>query len=95
MLTEIKTNTLHYFEDAQCRKQGEYKDWHINGTLWYHCFYIDDMIHGERKVWSKYGTLKYHDFWVHGGLYRDLLVNPVDNKDKFLIALETGAKWLC
>ena len=96
MLTEVKINTLHYFEDAQRRLQGEYKRWwRRDGNLRVHCFFVNGKRHGEFKVWSKYGTLKYHEFWVHGGLYRDLLVNPVDNKDKFLITIETGGKWLC
>ena len=95
MLKEIKSDRWHFFKDARHRFQGEYKSWHSNGNMWGHCFFVDDAYHGERKVWRKDGTLKCHDFWVHGGLYRDLLVNPVDNKDKFLIALETGAKWIC
>ena len=95
MLTEYKTDNVHFFEDTQGRRQGEFKSWYGDGNMGSLCFHVDDMIHGERKVWRKDGTLKYHDFWVHGKFYRDLLVNPVDNKDKFLIALETGAKWLC
>ena len=94
MLTEYKDDTRHYFIDAQGRYQGEAK-WWDNGNMWGHCFFVDDAYHGERKRWHEDGTLLYHDFWVHGGLYRDLLLSPVDNKDKFLIALETGGKWLC
>ena len=95
MLTEVKADTRHYFIDAQDRIQGEAKWWWDNGTMWEHCFYIDDKCHGERKIWDPDGTLVSHKFWVNDDIYRDLLVNPVDNKDKFLIALETGAKWLC
>ena len=94
MLTEYKNDFHHYFIDAQCRYQGEAK-WWDNGNMWNHCFYVDDAYHGERKWWNEDGTLRHHDFWVHGKLYRDLLVDPVDNKDKFLIALETGGKWIC
>ena len=96
MLTEVKADTRHYFIDAKNRIQGEYKTWwYANGQLLEHCFYIDDEYHGERKYWDPDGTLVSHKFWVNDDIYRDLLVNPVDNKDKFLIALETGAKWLC
>ena len=95
MLAEYKSDTRHYFLDAQGRMQGEAKLWWDNGTMWEHCFFVDDMIHGERKVWRKDGTLMSHAFYAHDELYRDLLVNPVDEKDKFVIALETGGKWLC
>ena len=95
MLTERKSDTRHYFLDAQGRMQGEYKSWWPNGNMWGHCFYIDDKCHGECKWWRKDGTLMQHYFYAHGKLYRNLIENPVDEKDKFIIALETGAKWLC
>ena len=95
MLTEYKTDRWHFFEDAQGRYQGEYKDWYVNGNLWEHCFYVDNKRHGECKCWNEYGKLRYHDFYVHGELYRDLIKEPVYEKDKFVIALETGAKWIC
>ena len=95
MLTEYKDDTRHYFEDAQGRKQGEAKLWWDNGQLGEHCFFVNEKRHGERKVWNDDATLLYHTFWVHGKLYRNLIKEPVDDKDKFVIALETGAKWLC
>ena len=95
MLTERKTDTLHYFVDAKGRIQGEYKRWWINGNIYEHSFYVDDELHGESKWWRRDGTLMSHEFYVNGELYRDIIENPVDEKDKFIIALETGAKWLC
>jgi antitoxin component YwqK of YwqJK toxin-antitoxin module len=95
MLTETKTDMFHYFIDDEERYQGEYKDWHDNGQLCEHCFYVNDELHGEYKWLNDDGTLEWHQFWNNGKLYRDLLANPVDNKDKFIIALETGGGWLC
>jgi hypothetical protein len=94
MLTEYKNDTSHYFRDAKGRLQGEYKEWHENGQLRVHCFCVDDEVHGECKWWDKDGTLISHNFYEHSELYRDLLVNPVTEYDKFLITLETGSKWL-
>ena len=94
MLTEVKTKRLHFFRDAQDRMQGEAKWWWDNGALYKHCFYVDGKLHGVRKWWNKDGTLVSHKFWVNGEVYRDLIENPVDDKDKFLITLETGGKWL-
>ena len=95
MLAEVKTDALHYFVDAKGRIQGEYKRWWINGTMWEHCFYIDDKCHGECKWWRKDGTLMQHYFWDNGKVYRNLIIEPVDDKDKFLLTIETGGKWLC
>ena len=94
MLTEYKTKRLHFFEDAKNRFQGEYKSWHDNGNMWMYSFYVDDELHGESKWWRRDGTLMSHEFFVHDELYRDLIENPVDDKDKFIITLETGGKWL-
>ena len=95
MLKEYKNDNVHYFLDAKNRFQGEYKSWYVNGTLWEHSFHVDDKRHGERKMWNEDGTLLYHTFYVNDVEYRDLIKEPVDEKDKFIIALETGAKWLC
>ena len=95
MLTEVKDDRRHYFEDAESRLQGEGKWWWGNGNMWMHSFYVDDMIHGERKIWNEDGTLWSHRFYIDGEVYRDLIKEPVDYKDKFVIALETGGKWIC
>ena len=96
MLTEVKDDRRHYFEDDQGRRQGEYKSWHVNGNMWMYSFYVDGKLHGERKAWNGDGTLVSHTFWVNGKVYRsNLIVDPVDDKDKFVITLETGGKWLC
>ena len=95
MLTEYKTDRHHYFLDAQGRFQGEYKSWYVNGTLWEHSFFVNGRLHGERKWWDEDGTLWSHRFYIGGELYRDIIEEPVDDKDKFVIAIETGGKWIC
>ena len=75
--------------------QGEYKSWWPNGSMWGHCFFVNGRYHGERKRWDGHGTLIEHKFWVHDVEYRNLIENPVDEKDKFLITIETGGKWIC
>ena len=95
MLTEYETDRWHYFLDAKNRFQGEAKWLWDNGNMWEHCFYVDAELHGECKRWDIDGKLRYHYFYVNGKVYRELLVNPVDDKDKFLITIETGGKWLC
>ena len=95
MLTEYETDRWHYFLDAKGRFQGEAKWLWDNGNMWEHCFFVDDKYHGERKAWNGDGTLIHHEFYVNDEEYRDILLNPVDEKDKFLITLETGGKWLC
>ena len=74
---------------------GERKYWDPEGNICTHCFDVDGKLHGEHKWWNKDGTLVSHRFYIDDQVYRDLLVNPVDNKDKFLITIETGGKWLC
>ena len=93
ILTEYKTDRHHFFLDAKGRYQGEAK-WWDNGNMWGHCFFVDGQCHGERKIWNEDGTLMQHYFYVHGKVYRELLVNPVDDKDKFIITLEFGGKWI-
>jgi antitoxin component YwqK of YwqJK toxin-antitoxin module len=95
MLTEYKTDLYHYFKDAKGRIQGEYKFWWSNGQLWEHCFYVDGDLHGEYKEGYHDGTISANEFYVNGEVYRDLLENPVDDQEKFLITLETGGAWIC
>ena len=50
---------------------------------------------GEAKwLWHSDGKLHSHKFYVNDEVYRDLIENPVDEKDKFIISLETGGKWI-
>jgi hypothetical protein len=94
VMAEVETDTVHYFEDAKGQKQGEYKRWWTNGNINEHCFNVDHELHGEAKYWNEDGKLEHHDFWVHGKVYRDLLVNPVDANEKDRLECETGGKWL-
>ena len=65
-LTEIKTECEHYFEDAARLSQGECKQWHDNGQLSVHCFYVDSQVHGECKRWHASGQMRMHCFYVDG-----------------------------
>jgi antitoxin component YwqK of YwqJK toxin-antitoxin module len=65
-LTEIKTETEHYFEDESGKKQGEYKTWYSNGQLDIHCYYVDGILHGEYKWWYENGQPWVHCFYVDG-----------------------------
>ena len=66
MLTEIKTDTLHYFVDENNLKQGEYKIYYNNGQLYIHAFYPNDNIHGEFKSYYENGQLWVHAFYQNG-----------------------------
>jgi antitoxin component YwqK of YwqJK toxin-antitoxin module len=95
MLREYKNDMFHYFYDEDDRWQGECKRWYSNGQLCVHSFYVDGMNHGESKTWNVDGQLYDHCFYVNGEVYRDLLKDPVDDEEKFMITLETGGGWLC
>ncbi len=66
MLTEIKTDTYHYFIDENGVKQGEYKDYHDIGQLCEHSFRLNDKRHGEYKHYFNDGALFVHTFHLHG-----------------------------
>ncbi len=66
MLTEIKTDTRHYFIDEQNRKQGEYKSYYDDGQLWGHAFYLNDKRHGEYKYYRSNGQLFEQSFYING-----------------------------
>ena len=77
------------------RYHGEAKLWwYENGQLRRHCFFVNDEFHGEYKSWRDNGQLSVHCFYVNGDIVRDLIEEPVTDEDKFLMSLETGAKWL-
>ena len=82
MLTEIKTETEHYFVDENNLKQGEYKDYHDYQFkhLWEHSFRLNDKRHGEYKQYHYDGTLYVHTFHNHGlrnGTYKKYYENGV------------------
>ena len=76
------------------KRHGEYKSWWGNGQLSVHCFYVNGEWHGEYKWWYRGGQLEEHYFYVNDEVVRDLIKEPVSDEDKFLITLETGAKWI-
>ena len=87
-------------KDCECwgndkgQKHGEYKSWRDNGQLRVHCFFVNGRFHGEFKWWYENDQIREHRFYVNGDFVRDLIEEPVTDEDKFLLALETGAKWI-
>ncbi len=74
MLTEIKTNTLHYFVDEHNLRQGEYKHYYHNGQLSVHAFFQNDKLQGEYKHYYHNGQLSVHAFFQNDklqGEYKD------------------------
>jgi antitoxin component YwqK of YwqJK toxin-antitoxin module len=98
-LTEIKTDTEHYFEDEFGNKQGEYKAWYSDGQLWVHCFYVDDKVHGEYKLWYSDGQIWVHCYYVDDSKVIDFRDEPdeypTSEEAKTYFALKYGSgKWL-
>jgi antitoxin component YwqK of YwqJK toxin-antitoxin module len=48
--------------------EGEYKEWHYDGTLKEHSNWKDGEKHGECKVWLESGGLLRHSIWKDGKL---------------------------
>ncbi len=71
MLKEIKTETEHFFIDKNRLKQGEYRDYHFNGQLWEHSFYLNNKRHGDYKVYHKNGQLWVHSFYQNDKRHGD------------------------
>jgi antitoxin component YwqK of YwqJK toxin-antitoxin module len=69
MLKEVKTKRQHYFIDENNYKQGEYKAYHFNGTLWEHAFYLNNKLHGEYKYYRDNGQLWIHSFYQNDNLH--------------------------
>ncbi len=63
-LKEIKNNQHHYFLDEYNQKQGEYKEFHADGTLWTQSFFVDNLRQGEAKAWHENGQLWAHYHYV-------------------------------
>ena len=89
----LKKNNCEYWLNDKGQYHGEYKWWYENGQLSEHCFCVNDLLHGEFKWWDRNGQLDDHRFYVNGEEVRDLIKEPVTDEDKFLMALEFGAKW--
>ena len=91
MLREIKNKNYRYFEDELGRKQGEYKSYLANGSLYVHCFYVDDKRHGEYKEWHASGN---GQVWEHCFFVNELAVSfkeipyPTTPEDRLYFALK-------
>jgi len=73
---------------------GEYKAWYRNGQIELHCFWGNDNLHGECKTWWENGELDENVFYADGVLVRDLIKEPADEEDKFMLTLKHGGQWL-
>ena len=59
----------HYFVDENGKKQGEYRDYYMDGELFYHNFTRNGYDYGEIKEFNIDGTLEYH-YLVDGNSIR-------------------------
>ena len=53
---------------------GEYKEYHDDGSLWVHCHYLNGKLHGEHKDYHENGSLWVHCHYVNDkchGEYKD------------------------
>ncbi len=59
------------------KSEGEYKEWHENGSLVMHCFYKNKNYDGEYKLWKKDGSLYIHRLYKDDKVIKDYLYgNP-------------------
>ena len=96
MLTERKGRQYHYYLDTLDRHQGEAKQWHSNGQILRHMFYLNNEPHGEQRHWWNDGTLSQHHFWQRGNDITDEVskelkdpLNPTDI-ERMMIKLKWG-----
>ena len=55
--------------------EGEYKQWHRNGQIWIHCFYIDkDKYRDEYKLWYDNGKTFRHRIYNKDGSLKEKIV---------------------
>jgi hypothetical protein len=58
--------------------EGEFKRWHRNGQLWFHCYFKNDKMEGEFKEWYDNAQIKTHCFFKNGkkeGEYKQWMDN--------------------
>lgn len=98
MLTEVKNDYDHYFEDSNGMIQGVY-DGHDDGVHIRRGHYLNGKPHGE-FIWSHYPVRKdgsryvEHSFFVGGNKVHDFNENPLSDEDKLLLVLKYGAPML-
>ena len=68
-LTEVKNKHEHYFEDEKGLKQGEYKMYFGNGSLYFQRYYKDNKKHGECKNYYANGQLSNHCYYKDDKLH--------------------------
>jgi len=67
-----RENTIlhrRFYIDEEHKKQGEYKEWYMNGQLNLHCSFKDGLLDGEYKKLYSNGKLSNHYFYKNGKLY--------------------------
>ena len=100
MLTEVKTDRMHYFEDELGKMQGEFKEWHRSGRLKTKCIYKGNRCHGELMAWDVYGSISCHGFAYNGEMItpavRALVKNmlKITDEERLLIKLKWGIECL-
>jgi antitoxin component YwqK of YwqJK toxin-antitoxin module len=95
MLREIKNDVAHYFVDEYGFRQGEYREWHGNGKMWEHCFYVNDERSGEYKLWNTCGELAEHGFYVNDDIFSfDKIPYPATELDRMYFKLKYGVPLL-
>ena len=72
---------------------GEYKSYHMNGRVARHMYMHDDREHGDRKEYSESGKLTSHVFFINGDLI-DSDANTITKREKFLMSLKHGVRWI-
>ena len=73
MLTEVKTESEHFFEDKDGNIHGEYKFWYANGQLGELEYFHHGELHGVGKHWFETGDVREHNIYKFGvkhGEYR-------------------------
>lgn len=53
--------------------EGEYKEWYVDGKLYIHCFYKDNLKDGEYKEWNYNGKLIMRKLFKDGKIIKNYL----------------------
>lgn len=64
--TEKKQLKRVFFLNCSREKEGEYKQWYMDGQLWEHSFYKHNVLDGESKRWHPNGRLWQHWIFKNG-----------------------------
>ena len=65
-MKHIKNKYFDYYKDDNELKQGIFKYYYSNGSLYNICNYINGKEHGEDKFYNKDGSHNRSDYYNHG-----------------------------